>query len=245
MMKHKRLYCVMITSTLPLASCGQAESHSQGSTKPTISAESNSASAKSDRSPTLSKNLGTVEIQLVPDSMPLVSFWKIMEAPASVHESQIDKQEQLLAAELRKLLDEDLIAFKLTYDQVMDEAYSWDLWAAAYFAGGGCSDDGFTYFRNWLIGRGEHAFYNALNDPDSLEIFDLDGEFDIAMSCEWDLLPSIIWDERHPSGSNFYDQLPDRAYIKEPKGEPFDEDDIEGLKAKFPRLTKVVSEIWD
>lgn len=31
------------------------------------------------------------------------------------------------------------------------EAYRRDLWAAAYHANGGCSDDGFIDFRIWLI----------------------------------------------------------------------------------------------
>jgi hypothetical protein len=29
-----------------------------------------------------------------------------------------------------------------------------DQWGAAYLANGGCSDDGFDYFRGWLIGQG-------------------------------------------------------------------------------------------
>ena len=36
----------------------------------------------------------------------------------------------------------------------MDDSYRWDLWGAAYLANGGCSDDGFDYFRGWLIGQG-------------------------------------------------------------------------------------------
>jgi hypothetical protein len=50
----------------------------------------------------------------------------------------------------------------------MARAYTWDLWAAAYVINGGCSDDGFEYFRAWLISRGSDTFEKALADPDSL-----------------------------------------------------------------------------
>jgi len=32
----------------------------------------------------------------------------------------------------------------------------------------GCSDDGFEYFRCWLISQGKDVFENALRNPDSL-----------------------------------------------------------------------------
>ena len=50
----------------------------------------------------------------------------------------------------------------------MAEAYRWDLWAAAYLIQGGCSDDGFEYFCDWLISLGKHRFEAALRNPDSL-----------------------------------------------------------------------------
>ncbi len=50
----------------------------------------------------------------------------------------------------------------------MSIAYRWDLWAAAYIINGGCSDDGFEYFRAWLIAQGERVFHDALADPETL-----------------------------------------------------------------------------
>ncbi|MFL6076856.1 MAG: DUF4240 domain-containing protein [Mycobacteriales bacterium] len=35
----------------------------------------------------------------------------------------------------------------------MAESYQGDLWGAAYLINGGASDDGFDYFRGWLIAR--------------------------------------------------------------------------------------------
>lgn len=47
----------------------------------------------------------------------------------------------------------------------MAETYRWDLWAVAYVANGGASDDGFDYFRGWLLTRGRQRFEQALLDP--------------------------------------------------------------------------------
>ena len=38
----------------------------------------------------------------------------------------------------------------------------------AYLINGGCSDDGFAYFRSWLISRGRAAYAAAVRNPDSL-----------------------------------------------------------------------------
>ncbi|MCF7750289.1 DUF4240 domain-containing protein [Bacillus subtilis subsp. subtilis] len=47
-------------------------------------------------------------------------------------------------------------------------SYKSGVWAAAYIIHNGCSDDGFDYFRGWLIGQGQTCFLAALRDPDSL-----------------------------------------------------------------------------
>jgi Protein of unknown function (DUF4240) len=48
------------------------------------------------------------------------------------------------------------------------EAYSWDLWGAAYVVNGGGSDDGFEYFCCWLVSRGREVYESALADSDGL-----------------------------------------------------------------------------
>ena len=37
-------------------------------------------------------------------------------------------------------------------------SYTWEIWGAAYLINGGCSDDGFDYFRGWLILQGKTVF---------------------------------------------------------------------------------------
>jgi Protein of unknown function (DUF4240) len=48
------------------------------------------------------------------------------------------------------------------------QARTIDLWGAAYTINGGASDDGFYYFRCWLIGMGKDIYEAAVADPDSL-----------------------------------------------------------------------------
>ncbi|VVE59175.1 hypothetical protein PAN31117_05280 [Pandoraea anapnoica] len=47
---------------------------------------------------------------------------------------------------------------------------------------GGCSDDGFDYFRGWLIAQGKRVFMLALAEPDSLA--EVDVEMDDAYNQE-------------------------------------------------------------
>jgi hypothetical protein len=42
------------------------------------------------------------------------------------------------------------------------------MWCAGYIINGGCSDDGFEYFRLWVISRGKDVYYNAKANPDNL-----------------------------------------------------------------------------
>src|SRR5207249_5020548 len=57
-----------------------------------------------------------------------------------------------------------------------------------YLINGGCSDDGFEYFRGWVILRGRKAYEAAMKNPDSLAgVVDPDEEF-----CEFEGRPG--WD---------------------------------------------------
>lgn len=51
---------------------------------------------------------------------------------------------------------------------LMANSYRNPLWAAAYVINGGCSDDGFDYFRGWLIAQGHEVYERVVADPDTL-----------------------------------------------------------------------------
>ncbi len=73
-----------------------------------------------------------------------------------------------LVEELARLPPEDILEFARRFDACIDDAYTVDLWGAAYQINGGCSDDGFYYFRCWLVGMGHQVYEAALANPDSL-----------------------------------------------------------------------------
>ncbi len=111
------------------------------------------------------------------------------------------------------------------------DAYRWDLWGAAYLINGGCSDDGFEYFRCWLIGQGREVFEKALNNPDSLADILSGGEDDL--ECE-DLLHAA--DKAHEDLIG--EPLPQRTYSgpSEPRGSKWREDNLAKM---FPRLAAI------
>ena len=107
-----------------------------------------------------------------PASMTLDQFWKIVEDVHRTSGGDMDKKCELLDAELRRLPLEEVRSFHAHFYECFDRAFSWELWAAAYIIGGGCSDDKFSDFRSTLISMGRQTFERALADPQSLADID-------------------------------------------------------------------------
>lgn len=107
-------------------------------------------------------------------------FWTIVAAAKDAAGHDVDARPDALKRELSSLDASAIQAFQRRYDSLIGRANRWDLWGAAYLMNGGCSDDGFLYFRAWLISEGRAIFEEALSDPDSLakvqrrEYFDLE-----------------------------------------------------------------------
>ncbi|OSP39974.1 hypothetical protein B7767_28795 [Streptomyces sp. 13-12-16] len=112
------------------------------------------------------------------------------------------------------------------------------LWAAAYVINGGCSDDGFDYFRGWLIAQGRETFERVVADPDALAELPVvraaaAGGFDL--ECEETL--GIVWNAHIVATGG---QLPDDAFtIRYPEPDPawnFDFGDHGEMTRRLPRL---------
>lgn len=114
----------------------------------------------------------------------------------------------------------------------MDEAYRWDLWAAAYIIGGGCSDDGFMDFRATLISHGREIYEQALEDPESLaDLGKMDEDYWFYEGYQY--VPSEVAEEMSGEAPDRYAPAPD-----EPSGDEWDEDSVERM---YPRLAKLYS----
>lgn len=94
-------------------------------------------------------------------------FWTIIESARSAagpdkpfHEALVD--------ELTTHSEEAIFRYQERFDDVHDAVYRWDVWAAAYLIGGGCSDDSFIDFRAGLIALGRDWYEKAAACPDNL-----------------------------------------------------------------------------
>jgi hypothetical protein len=125
---------------------------------------------------------------------------------------------------------------------LMAASYRVDLWGAAYQLNGGCSDDGFEYFRGWLLTQGREVFERVVADPDALADLPAirkaaeDDELDL--ECE-DMLAVVADAFRALTGT--YD-LPatDGRY---PELEEFwDFDDDDEFRRRLPRLSAFLAE---
>src|SRR6266545_4042679 len=92
-------------------------------------------------------------------------FWALIQ---ETHPSSGGRAGAQLLARLRELPRAEIAAFQDVRDDLLAESYRRDLWGAAYLINRGCSDDGFDYFRAWLLGQGNATFQTALRDPDGL-----------------------------------------------------------------------------
>lgn len=94
-------------------------------------------------------------------------FWAIVAKSLQDADDQ-DAQEQSLLQQLGQLSPADMIGFRLRTDKLLYDSYNAAFWCAGYIMNGGCSDDGFEYFRNWVISRGRDVYYKAMENPDTL-----------------------------------------------------------------------------
>src|SRR5206468_3000869 len=63
---------------------------------------------------------------------------------------------------------DDVVAFNHRFHWLHDAAYRMPIWGAAYWLGGGGSDDGFMDFRSCLISLGKDRYRQVLDNLDAL-----------------------------------------------------------------------------
>ena len=100
--------------------------------------------------------------------MDKAQFWRLVADAKARSAGDLDAQVRLLEEQLAHLEPAEITRFYDIFLEFDAKAYTSDLWAAAYIINGGCSDDGFMYFRGWLIAQGDAAYNGALLDPESL-----------------------------------------------------------------------------
>ena len=152
------------------------------------------------------------------------TFWAIIDRTA-VHEADPDRQTEALRAELEGLTADEVVAFRNAFEAQLARAYTWDLWAVAYVAHGGASDDGFEYFRRWMVSKGRAAFEHLVAQPDDLPDM-LVAEVEGVLEFEEILyVTDEVWAGK--TGQDVGEMPVDLTSMtlgREPRGEAFDED---------------------
>ncbi len=139
--------------------------------------------------------------------------------------ADLEALQEVLAA----LVNDELRDFVRAYDDELLRLNRWEVWAVGCVAEGGMSDDGFHYFRSWLIGKGMSAVDAVLADPDSLADHLDDGEHENENE-ELEYVGSDLLEERGLEDPRGVDGAPHAD--DDPAGEPFDEDTVD---AQYPR----------
>ena len=121
-------------------------------------------------------------------------FWKIIQTSKDNSRGNFEEQKEELAKELRKLAPDDIILFGNSFRYFRGQANTWELWGAIYIIHGGCGEDSFNDFREWVLGQGKDFYYKTVKDSESLVGLDTDTMDKI----EWEglgYIPSSVFEE--------------------------------------------------
>lgn len=164
-----------------------------------------------------------------------VEFWSLIARSKSKAEDPFE-QIEILTEILSGRSEDDIIAFQKIFEELYVSSYRSDLWGAAYIINGGCSDDGFDYFRGWLISQGKDTYYNTLENPEYLvKVIKTEEAGDV--ECE-DMLSAAGNAYQAKTGKDyetFLNMIPSRPY---PAIVIDWQEDDDSLKKKFPKLWK-------
>lgn len=153
-------------------------------------------------------------------------FWMLVDAARAQAGANQQARPPALRAALAVLGAAEIQGFQRVYDRMLARANRWDLLGAAYLMNGGCSDDGFRYFRDWLISEGKATYEQALLDPDSLADLPVQDGFELE-SFGYAALDAYAEHTDKELERDFSDEL------ATPEGHEWDEDALPGM---FPRL---------
>jgi hypothetical protein len=185
--------------------------------------------------------------------MDITAFWAIVDAARLDAASLSGDPREAIATALTDRLaatsKQTILEYQERFDQLHDAVYRWDVWAAAYLIGGGCSDDSFMDFRAGLIAQGRDWYERAASAPDRLAdhpdvIAGARKRHDWALFCESANYAAPNAYDRiggDKDEGTFYDDFKEFRATREPAsptdmGEDFDFDDAAHMHARLPRL---------
>mgnify|MGYP000931997077 FL=1 len=180
------------------------------------------------------------ELKPTAEMMDEEQFWAIVQT--AVDEAGDDEEAYLevVKRELSKLSLKEMIGFRLRTDKLLYDSYTSEMWCAGYLMNGGCSDDGFEYFRLWVISRGRKVYEAAMANPDNLiDYIDDDAEMDF---FEFELFWYVALEAFEEAvDADLYDYIDDENFKTCEGNYPnfefnWEEDEPESMQKLCPRL---------
>lgn len=180
------------------------------------------------------------ELKPTAEMMNEEQFWAIVQKAVDEAGDDEDEYLEVVMHELSKLSLKEMVGFRLRTDKLLYDSYTSEMWCAGYLMNGGCSDDGFEYFRLWVISRGRKVYEAALANPDNLiDYIAEDAEVDF---FEFELFWYAAIDAfEEATETDLYDYIDDDNFTTREGNYPnfefnWDEEDPESMKKLCPRL---------
>lgn len=180
------------------------------------------------------------ELKPTAEMMNEDQFWAIVQKAVDEAGDDEDEYLEVVMHELSKLSLKEMVGFRLRTDKLLYDSYTSEMWCAGYLMNGGCSDDGFEYFRLWVISRGRKVYEAALANPDNLiDYIAEDADMDF---FEFELFWYAAIDAfEEATDADLYDYIDDDNFTTREGNYPnfefnWDEEDPESMKKLCPRL---------
>ncbi|MGW4894790.1 DUF4240 domain-containing protein [Kitasatospora sp. NPDC004240] len=179
--------------------------------------------------------------------MDMDEFWHLVET-ARTRAGADDGFDGALVDLLAARPKTEILEYQERFDELHDALYRWDVWAAAYLIGGGCSDDGFMDFRAGVIAQGRAWYERVAADPDQLADHPLvveaaaDEDYEVLFHEDVNYSAASAFARVAGPDEDFYDAWRDHrpARVREraeaDMGEDFDFDDSDQMHRRLPRL---------
>lgn len=214
--------------TLALIKCSTAPSN-----KMEVSAEREKPTNTKNNSETFD----TTQLVKTGEMLDEDLFWEIIDKSLKNTSGQ-DAQEQFLIQEIKQLSPTQIVGFRLRTDKLLYDTYNSEIWCAGHLMNGGCSDDGFEYFRNWVISRGKKAYYQAIKNPDNL-ITEVDKDIEIYEFENFWYVALEAFSQK--TGRNLYDYIDNENFNTREGQYPalmfdWEEENPESMKKICPKL---------
>ena len=180
------------------------------------------------------------ELKPTAEMMDEEQFWAIVQTAVDKAGDDEEAYLEVVKRELSKLSLKEMIGFRLRTDKLLYDSYTSEMWCAGYLMNGGCSDDGFEYFRLWVISRGRKVYEAAMANPDNLiDYIDDDDEMDFFEFESFWYVALEVFEEA--VDAELYDYVDDDNFKTCEGNYPnfefnWEEDDPESMQKLCPRL---------